>query len=73
MKKFVGTLLMVLGLVGLSFGGLTYVSHRLAMEFGPVRMDVRERNTVPIPPLAGAAALAAGIFLVTSPKHRYGG
>jgi drug/metabolite transporter (DMT)-like permease len=62
MLRVLGTLLVVLGVVTLVFGGIPY-NEKHDVEFGPIKMDVRERRTVTIPRIAGAAAVVAGAVL----------
>jgi hypothetical protein len=62
--------LLLLGLAGLAWGGFQYSQERHRVDLGPVSMDVTEKKTVPIPPIAGAAAVLAGLMLVTMGSGR---
>ncbi len=69
MKKLVplfGLVLIALGVVGLVWGGITYTRERNTAEFGPVKVRVTERESIPLPPVAGAICLLGGIVLVTT-------
>jgi hypothetical protein len=64
MKLTVGLILVVLGLVGLLYGGITYSRHQHEADLGPISVQTTERKTVPIPPLVAAVVLLAGGALV---------
>jgi hypothetical protein len=63
MARGIGIALLVLGLLGLAWGGFSW-REKENVDLGPVDFSVTERKTVPIPPLLGAAAIVAGLALV---------
>ncbi len=70
MARAIGTVLILLGLAGLAWGGVTWKNERTNVDLGPVEMNVTEKKTVPIPPIAGAAAIVAGLALVFVGERR---
>lgn len=69
--KVVGILLIVLGLVGLIYGGVSWTHPDKVVDVGPVEVTRDKRESLPIPPIAGAACLIAGaIVLVASSRGR---
>lgn len=60
----IGVILIVLGAIGLIYGGISYTSNKNVMDVGPMHVEVQERNRIPLSPIAGAAALIAGVVLV---------
>ena len=60
----VGIILIVAGLVGLIWGGVSYTSSRNAMNMGGMHIEVNETNRIPLSPIAGGVFLIAGIVLV---------
>lgn len=64
MARAIGLALILLGLAGLAWGGITWKNERTNVDLGPMQMNVTEKKTVPIPPLAGAVAVVAGLTLV---------
>ena len=64
MTRILGIILIVLGLAGLVFGGLSYDKKKADVDLGPVDFEVTERKTLPVPPLAGAVAIVAGVALM---------
>jgi len=68
MNKTLGVILIVLGLVGLVWGGFTYTTREKVVDIGPIHATHDEKHTVPLPPIAGAAALIGGIVLLVAGK-----
>ncbi len=66
----VGILLIVLGVFGLIYGGITYTSKRETVKIGPLEATVKEEKTIPLPPILGALAIAAGVVLVITGKRK---
>jgi uncharacterized membrane protein YidH (DUF202 family) len=68
--KIAGLVLIVLGALGLAYGGLTYTRDHQEMRVGSMSLSVSEHRTVPIPLWAGVAAvvLGAGLLLVPAKK-----
>ena len=64
MTRILGIILIVLGLAGLLFGGLSYDKKKADVDLGPVDFEVTERKTLPVPPIAGAVAIVAGVALM---------
>jgi hypothetical protein len=64
MTRILGIILIVLGLAGLVFGGLSYDRKKADVDLGPVDFEVTERKTLPVPPVAGAVAIVAGVALM---------
>jgi len=62
--KTIGVLLMVIGVIGLIWGGVSYVKDRDTTHLGPVNIVVEKKGRVSIPPVVGVAALIAGGLLV---------
>ena len=60
----IGIILIVLGVVGLVYGGITYTSSKNVVEVGSMRVSVDEKRQIPLSPIAGAVAVAAGVVLI---------
>lgn len=69
--KLVGILLIVLGVVALAVGGINYTKHEKVLDIGPVHAETEEHKTIPLPPIAGAAAVIGGIVLVMADSRRH--
>jgi hypothetical protein len=67
-NKTLGVILIVLGLVGLAWGGFSYTTREKVVDIGPIHATRDETHRVPLPPIAGAVALIAGIALLVTGK-----
>ena len=66
MNKTLGMILIGLGLLGLAWGGFTYTTREKVVDIGPIHATRDETHTVPLPPIAGAVAVLAGIALLVT-------
>jgi hypothetical protein len=60
----VGALLLVFGLVALAYQGLTYTTRDTVVDLGPIKATADRQHRVPLPPVVGGAAVAAGVVLL---------
>ena len=60
----VGVVLIVLGIVALAYQGITYTTREKVIDLGPLKASVEKQKTIPLPPILGGLAVAAGVFLV---------
>jgi hypothetical protein len=65
----VGLILVVLGLVGVAYGGITYSQKREVAHVGPVQVTTREEHTIPISPIIGGVAILAGAALIIAVRR----
>ncbi len=68
MNKVLGVILIVLGLIGLAWGGFTYTSREKVVDIGPIHATRDQKHNVPLPPIAGIVALVGGIALLVVGK-----
>jgi hypothetical protein len=69
MTRAIGAILIVLGLIGLAWGGFTYTTREKVLDIGPIEATREEHHSVPVPPIAGAIALVGGIILVAADRR----
>jgi hypothetical protein len=69
MTRIVGVILIVLGLIGLAWGGFTYTTKRKVLDIGPIEATREEHHRVPVPPIAGAIALVGGVVLIVADRR----
>ena len=62
--KIFGAILIVLGLLGLAWGGFTYTTREKVVDIGPIHATRDKTHHVPVPPIAGAIALIGGVTLL---------
>lgn len=60
----IGIILVVLGLAALAYQGISYTTQEKVVDLGPVKVEAEREKTIPLPPVVGAAAIAAGLVLV---------
>jgi hypothetical protein len=65
-NKTLGVILIVLGLVGLAWGGFTYTTTEKVVDIGPIHATREKAHNIPLPPIAGALALIGGIVLIVA-------
>ena len=68
--KILGVVLIVIGLVGLLFGGISYVTRDEKADLGPVSVVEERRERIPVSPLLGIVALAGGVLLLAAGGRR---
>ena len=58
-----GGILILVGILVLIFQGIPFTKKNTA-DLGPVHLEEKHQETLPISPILGTVSLAAGIFLV---------
>ena len=69
MNKPLGLILIVLGLVGLIWGGFSYTTRKKVVDIGPIHATRDQTHNIPLPPIAGAIALIGGVALLVTGKN----
>jgi hypothetical protein len=69
--KIVGIFLIVLGVIGLLYGGLTWKKPETVVDVGPVKVTHDKTESLPVPPIAGGVLLAAGALILMSGSRRH--
>jgi hypothetical protein len=62
--------LIVLGLVALLYGGISYTKREKVIDLGPIEATTKTRKTIPLPPVFGIVAVAGGIALWVAAARR---
>ena len=68
--KILGAVLVIVGLVGLLWGGVFWTREKTVVDIGPIEARAQEREGVPISPIVGGVILAAGVVLLLVPARR---
>lgn len=68
--KIIGFVLVVLGIVGLIYGGVSYSRQRTVLEVGSFKATANEQRTFPISPVVGALAVLGGAALLVVDRRR---
>jgi len=66
LTRIVGILLIAAGALGLVYGGFSYPKETHSAKLGALVLQVQERETVYVPILASAGAIALGVLLLVA-------
>jgi uncharacterized membrane protein YidH (DUF202 family) len=69
MKTF-GIALVVLGVLALVYGGISYNKNRTVLEVGSMSVTATEQQHIPVPAFVGVAALIGGVAILVIGKRR---
>ena len=62
--KLIGIILIVLGGLGLAYGGFSYTKETTGLKLGPLELKVQEKETINVPLIVSAGVMALGVFLL---------
>ena len=68
--RIAGFILIVIGLVGILWGGFSWTREKTVVDLGPIKATTETRETIPFPPVAGGVALVAGVVLLVMAGRR---
>ena len=68
--KLVGIILIVLGVLALVYQGIQYTTREKILDIGFIKVSANTKKTIPLPPIVGGVALAAGIVLVVLDRRK---
>ena len=68
--KVMGFILVVLGILALVYGGVSYSRQRTVVDVGPFKATATEQKNIPLSPIVGGIALLSGILLLVVPRKR---
>jgi uncharacterized membrane protein YidH (DUF202 family) len=69
--KLAAIVLIVVGVIALAYGGISYTREKKVLDIGPLEATTKERRTIPLPPVVGIAAIAGGVaILLVSGRKR---
>ncbi len=66
--KILGFALVILGVLALVYGGISYNRQRTVLDVGPFKATATEQKNVPLSPISGGIALLGGIILLVVPR-----
>ncbi len=66
----IGIALIILGVVGLAYQGITYTTREKVLELGPIEATAERQKTIPLPPILSGSALVGGFVLVIVAARR---
>jgi len=64
--KLAGIVLIVLGCLGLAYGGFSYTKETTKLKLGSLELKVQEKENVNVPLIVSAGAVVLGVFLLVA-------
>jgi len=68
--KALGFVLVVLGILALVYGGISYNRQRTVLDMGPIHATATEQHNIPFSPIVGGVAIVGGLLLLLVPRRR---
>ena len=68
--KILGIVLVILGVVALVYGGISYNSNRTVLEVGGVSVTATEHKSIAVPAVVGVIVLIGGVALLAVDRRR---
>lgn len=68
--KLVALVLIIAGLIGLSFGHFDYTRETQEAKIGPLELSVKDTRTLVIPVWVGAGAIVTGVGLLLIARRK---
>ena len=65
-----GIVLIVVGVIALAYGGISYTSEEEVLDIGPIEATAERTRRIPLPPVLGGVAVAGGIALLVVGSRR---
>jgi hypothetical protein len=65
-----GIVLLLGGLLALAYPAITYTTTEKVVDIGPVEVTRQEHERIPLPPILGGVAAAAGVALIAMNRGR---
>ncbi len=59
-----GIVLIVAGIAGLGIANISFTEQKTVIDAGPLKVTTAEQHNIPIPTVAGIAAIVVGLGLV---------
>ncbi len=68
--KIIGLVLVVIGILALLYGGISYNRQRTVLDVGPFKATATEQKNIPLSPIIGGIVLLGGVLLLVIPRKR---
>lgn len=71
MKKNIGIILLIIGVVMIAYTGINYVTTEKVVDLGPIEINKEQNHTIQWPPIAGVVfIIGGGALLFLNKKSR---
>ena len=61
--------MIILGIVALTYQGITYTTTEKAIEIGPLQITAERTHTIPLLPILGVTAIVGGVVLLLASRR----
>ena len=68
--KPLGLILVIIGILALVYGGISYNRERTVIDMGPFKATATEQHNIPFSPIVGGIAIVCGLALLVVPRRR---
>lgn len=65
-----GLILVILGVAGLIYEGVSYTSRETVIDIGPIEATAERTRTIPVSPIASGAAIVVGLGLLVAGQRK---
>ena len=69
-NQIVAIALIILGVLGLIYGGFSYTKERHDAKIGPLQFSITEKEYINVPVWAGVGAIGIGVVLLVTGRKR---
>jgi UDP-N-acetylmuramyl pentapeptide phosphotransferase/UDP-N-acetylglucosamine-1-phosphate transferase len=66
---FASILMIILGVVALTYQGITYTTREKAIDIGPLQITAERTHTLPLLPVLGGIAIVGGVVLFLASRR----
>jgi uncharacterized membrane protein YdcZ (DUF606 family) len=70
MKKPLGIVLIVIGIIMLAYTGFNYVTTEKVVDIGPIEINKQQNHRVNWPPIAGLVLIVGGIAIIALDRKK---
>ena len=64
MKKTLGTVLVVIGIIMMVYTGFNYVTKEKVVDLGPIEINAEKSHNVQWPPIVGLVLIVSGTVII---------
>jgi uncharacterized membrane protein YidH (DUF202 family) len=65
----VSIVMIILGVVALTYQGITYTTTEKAIDIGPLQITAERTHTIPLLPILGVIAIVGGLVLFVASRR----
>jgi len=70
MKKPLGIVIIIIGIIMLAYTGFNYVTTEKVVDVGPIEINAQKNHTVKWPPIVGLVLIISGIAFIVFDKKK---